>query len=484
MKGTRFAAMKGTRFAAMKGTRFAAMKRPRFTRSTGWRFALVFAVLLLISTAGISWFVWWATAGLINRQTEEAIQADAEGFSDAWRRGGVPALIGLIEERLAQNVEDDALYLLVDARGRRISGNLERWPTEINRTDMFVELFVNKAGVTTLARAHGYQLPSGFRLMIGRDVAVRARLNVLLTDALIWTLAIVAGVALLGGRIVRNLFLASIANVSVTASAIAMGDLTRRVRRSGRGDELDQLADVINDMLDRISRLMDGVRQVSNAIAHDLRTPIARARSRLEEASLRAKTPDELHAAIDRAVADLDGVASIFQALLRISEIEAGSRRSSFAALDAGPPLRDVAELYEAIAEERGVTLALRLTGPLPLFGDRALVQQAVANLVDNALKFAPAGSTVTLDGAREGDGVRICVVDQGPGIPAEERGRAVERFYRGEAARSTPGSGLGLALVSAVAQLHGGLLRLEDAAPGLRATLTFPPHPNVTRPG
>lgn len=452
------------------------MKRPGFTRSTGWRFALVFAVMLVISTAGSSWFVWWATAGLINRQTEESIQADAEGFSDAWRRGGVLALIGLIDERLAQNVEDGALYLLVDARGGRVYGNLERWPVEIHRLDIFAEVLVNKAGVATLARAHGYQLQNGFRLLIGREIAVRAQLRTLLTDALIWTLAIVAGVALLGGRIVRNLFQASIANVSVTASAIAVGDLTRRVRRSGRGDELDQLADVINDMLDRISRLMDGVRQVSNAIAHDLRTPIARARSRLEEASLRAKTPDELHAAIDRAIADLDGVANIFQALLRISEIEAGSRRSSFAILDAEPPLRDVAELYEVIAEERGVTLELRLTGPLRLLGDLALIQQAVTNLVDNALKFAPPGSTVSIEGTREGEGVRISVADQGPGIPENERGRAVERFYRGEAARNTPGSGLGLALVSAVAQLHGGLLRLEDAGPGLRATLNFPP--------
>jgi len=452
------------------------VKRPGFTRSTGWRFALVFAVMLVISTAGSSWFVWWATAGLINRQTEESIQADAEGFSDAWRRGGVLALIGLIDERLAQNVEDGALYLLVDARGGRVYGNLERWPVEIHRLDIFAEVLVNKAGVATLARAHGYQLQNGFRLLIGREIAVRAQLRTLLTDALIWTLAIVAGVALLGGRIVRNLFQASIANVSVTASAIAMGDLTRRVRRSGRGDELDQLADVINDMLDRISRLMDGVRQVSNAIAHDLRTPIARARSRLEEASLRAKTPDELHAAIDRAIADLDGVANIFQALLRISEIEAGSRRSSFAILDAEPPLRDVAELYEVIAEERGVTLELRLTGPLRLLGDLALIQQAVTNLVDNALKFAPPGSTVSIEGTREGEGVRISVADQGPGIPENERGRAVERFYRGEAARNTPGSGLGLALVSAVAQLHGGLLRLEDAGPGLRATLNFPP--------
>ena len=225
-------------------------------------------------------------------------------------------------------------------------------------------------------------------------------------------------------------------------------------------------------MLDRIEALMDGVRQVSNAIAHDLRTPITRARNRLEDASIHATTPEALHAAIARAEADLDGVMAIFQALLRIAEIEAGSRRSAFAMFDAVPLLVDLAELYEAVAEERGQRFTARLPERLPMFGDRDMVQQAVANMIDNAIKFTPEGGAITLSAVALPGDVAIGVADGGPGIPEPDRARAAERFFRGESARNTPGSGLGLALVQAVAHLHGGVLTLDDNAPGLRATL------------
>jgi signal transduction histidine kinase len=228
-------------------------------------------------------------------------------------------------------------------------------------------------------------------------------------------------------------------------------------------------------MLDRISRLMDGVRQVSNAIAHDLRTPITRARMRLEDAALHAESTEDLRAAIERAMVDLDGIVAIFQALLRIAEIESGARRSAFARLDVAPLLTDVAELYQAVADEQQVTLHLEIAGPLPVHGDATLIQQAVANLVDNAMKFSPQGGSVRLAGSVSTREVTISVTDQGPGIPDAERVKATERFYRGEAARHTPGSGLGLTLVAAVAHLHGGTLALEDAAPGLRVVLSLP---------
>jgi signal transduction histidine kinase len=253
---------------------------------------------------------------------------------------------------------------------------------------------------------------------------------------------------------------------------------------AGRGDEFDQVAEVINDMLDRISRLMDGVRQVSNAIAHDLRTPITRARTRLEDALLHADTPEALRAAIERATADLDGIVAIFQALLRIAEIEAGSRRSAFTRIDIAPLLAEVEELYGALAEERDIALVTRIPTEVPAYGDKALVQQAVANLLDNAVKFSPPGGTVRLT-ATTGTRVAITVSDEGPGIPPEDRAKATDRFYRGESARSTPGSGLGLSLVAAVANLHGGELRLEDNQPGLRAVLILPrPEEAEARPG
>ena len=452
-----------------------SVRRFQYFHSAGIRFAATYAGLLAVSGAALALFLWWATAGLLDRQTEAAITTDALGLSERWADGGLRSLVATIGDRLAGNIDDDAVYLLADSTYGQIAGNLDCWPPSVRQAGQFYELQVVRGGMRSLARVQAYDLPQGYHLLIGRDVVVRSQLRQLLTDALLWAMVIVCGLAWIGAFVVRGMFRRTLASVSDTAQAIAGGDLTQRVRLTGRGDEFDQLAEVINDMLDRIGRLMEGVRQVSNAIAHDLRTPIARARTRLEDASLHAETPADLHAAIERATADLDGIVAVFQALLRIAEIEAGSRRAAFARVDLTPPLAGVAELYEAVAEARGVTLVANLPDHTPIFGDAALVQQAVANLVDNAVKFSPDGGTATLSVLVRTGGVEIEVTDHGPGIAADERQKATQRFYRGEAARHTPGSGLGLALVQAVAQLHGGTLRLEDAGPGLRAVLVLP---------
>ncbi len=459
------------------GERSADTVRHRLLHSASVRFAFIYALLLALSAAALALFLWWSTAGLLDRQTEAAITADAQDLAERFARGGVPALVFTIDDRLRQNVEDDALYLLTDAGMRRIAGNLDHWPQSVTQPGAWYELPIERASMRTLARVQSYDLPGGLHLLIGRDVQLRAQLRALLTDALLWAIVVVVAMASVGALVVRSLFRRTIASVSATAQAVAAGDFAQRVQLSGRGDEFDQLAETINDMLDRIGRLMEGVRQVSNAIAHDLRTPITRARARLEDAALHAQTTAELHAAIERATVDLDGIVAVFQALLRIAEIEAGSRRSAFAWFDLAPPLADAAELYGAVAEEKGVALSVDVPAQLPAFGDRELIQQAVANLLDNAVKFSPAGGSVRLAAASVVAAVQITVADQGPGIPAEDRERATERFFRGEEARNTPGSGLGLALVQAVAQLHGGGLRLDDARPGLVAVLTLPAH-------
>jgi signal transduction histidine kinase len=249
---------------------------------------------------------------------------------------------------------------------------------------------------------------------------------------------------------------------------------------SERDDEFDRLGKTMNAMLDRIAQLMEGVRGVSDAIAHDLRTPITRARSKLEEALHSAHDEDALRAALEQGIADLDGIARIFQAVLRIAEVEAGARRAAFAQADIAPMLADIAELYGASAEAREQHLALSLPASLTLVGDRDLIGQAVVNLLDNALKFTPDGGTVAFSAHAADDMVQISVSDDGPGMPEADMSRAGERFFRADAARTTPGSGLGLSLVRAVANLHGGEVLLGAThpgadPPGLSVTLRLP---------
>lgn len=448
----------------------------RFFRSAGVRLAVVYAALFGVSALLLVLLLWSTTLRLLNGQVDAAIQADALGLSERWQDGGPTALLATIDERMAGNVDDDAIYLVVDQTGRAVTGNLAVWPSEVSEAGPIYELPVFRHGAPSLARLHRFTLPAGYSLLVGRDVQPRAALRELLTHTLAWALLLIAVLSLAGAVVVQRLFRRMLSHVSATAAAISAGDLSPRVRVSGRGDEFDRLAETINDMLDRIGRLMDGVREVSNAIAHDLRTPITRARARLEDAAEHAGNTDELRGEVRRAINDLDGITAVFQALLRISEIEAGARRSAFMQLDLAPLLEDLGELYGAVAEERGLRLDLDLRGPLPTRGDRELIQQAIANLLDNALKFSPLGGTVHLSGERDSPaGLRLHVTDEGPGIPNADVARATERFFRGETARHTPGFGLGLTLVRAVAQLHGGSIALESAEPGLRAVLRLP---------
>jgi signal transduction histidine kinase len=449
-------------------------ERRLLVRSASLKLAAIYGILFAVSSVALVLFLWWTTTGLLDQQVESAISADGQSLSERWEEGGVPDVVLTVQDRMAEDVDDEEVYLLTDALYQKMIGNLQHWPPFVAQSNVFYDLNINRAGTFTTAEVRRYDLPGGFHLLVGRDVKGRAQIKRLLRGSLLYSAALVGILALAGSLVMRNLFRRMVADVSATAAAISRGELQRRVRRSGRGDEFDAMAEAINTMLDRIARLMDGVRQVSNSIAHDLRTPIARARARLEDAARNSEGEAELRAAIDRAMADLDAVTAVFQALMRIAEIEAGSRRSAFADVDLGPLLADLAELYSALAEDTGLSLELNVADTLPVYADRDLIQQAVANLLDNAIKFSPPGGTVVLSAVAADGGVRISVADQGPGIPEADRARATERFFRGEQARSTPGSGLGLALVQAVATLHDGALVLQDADPGLRAMLSL----------
>jgi signal transduction histidine kinase len=450
----------------------------RFLRSAGFRFALLFGGIFIGAAALFALVLWYATAGSLDRQTEAVLRADALGLIERWREAGGPAVSEAIADRLASDVEGTAIYLLLDSRGQRLAGNLDRWPAELTPEAPFAFGTVQRDGQRVDARMHAIELGELYRLVVGRDIEEKQQLRTLLAEGIAWAAVAAAFVALLGAAVLRRAVEQRLRPAAQTARAIAAGDLSRRVPISSRADEFDRLGEGMNDMLDRIDRLMAGVRGVSDSIAHDLRTPIARARAKLEEALGHETDAEALRAAMEQGIADLDHITRVFGALLRIAEAEAGARRAAFATLDLVPLLEDVAEFYGAVAESRGQTIATDLPSRLEVVGDRDLLAQAVGNLLDNALKFAPPGGQVRLSARAEGDErIDVAVEDGGPGLAPADRARAGERFYRADASRATPGSGLGLSLVVAVAHLHGGDLLLEDAAPGttapgLRATI------------
>jgi hypothetical protein len=464
----------------LAGSAPAALPLIGLLRSASGRFALLFTALFAAAATAAAVVLWWNTAGALDRQVDAAIRADATALSERQRDAGMQGLVGAIEDRLALDVQNESLYLLLGTDGGLLAGNLDGWPAEAQAESPWIRIPLAREGAVSEARLLRVDFPGGFRLLVGRDVAEKLRLRGLLSEGIAWAASSSAAIALLGAWMLRRALEHRLRPVYGTAAAIGAGDLSRRVPLSERGDEFDRLGATMNAMLDRIAQLMEGVRGVSDAIAHDLRTPIARARAKLEEALDSAEDEAALRAAVEQGMADLDGIARVFQAVLRIAEVEAGARRAAFAAVDMAPALRDAAELYEASAEAEGQRLVVSVPDSLTLVGDRDLLLQAVVNLLDNALKFTPPGGSVTLAARALPGFVEIAVADDGPGLPPADRARAGERFFRADAARSTPGSGLGLSLVRAVAALHRGEIILADTVadrvpPGLSVTLRLP---------
>jgi hypothetical protein len=317
-------------------------------------------------------------------------------------------------------------------------------------------------------------LPGGYNLLVGRDNSRFRPLEAVFLYGLAGAAGILTLVGALGGWLIRRALLSEVHRLRRTTCAIVDGDFSHRLPVRGESDELDQLAQTVNRMLDQIEQLVRGVRHVSNAIAHDLRTPLAELRSRLEELSVARPGTETTFAEIEAAVADVDRVIGVFNALLRLAEIDTGARRSGFIPVDVVQLASDVAEFYQPVAELKGVNLAFESDGDPTVAGDPLLLSQAISNLIENALKFGPRRGTISIATRHANGTVEIIVADHGPGIPDGEKAKVIERFYRGDASRGTPGVGLGLSLVAAVARLHGGKLEFSDNQPGLRATLAL----------
>lgn len=438
-------------------------------RSTSLRAALLFASLFVAAAVALTALLWWNTTGYLDRETDAVIAADTRAVAERLRDSGLPGAMRMLEERVeATGADRRAIYLLADPRLHPLAGNVDAWPLKVGAAPGWYEIDLVYRDKLHATRLLHVELPGGFQLLVGRDVQDRALMRNLFLRALIWSGLLVLALALGGGWLVRRAVLRRVEGINRTALAIQQGDLTQRLPQHASADEFDQLVLTINHMLDRIEQLVEGVRQVSNTIAHDLRTPLAETRVRLE--GLLRHMPEAGQAEIAAAMADIDRLIGVFNALLRLAELDSGLRRAGFAELDLTELVEEAAELYAPSAEAKGLALSWDAPPGLRLHGDRQLLAQAIGNLLDNAIKYTPSGGRIMLT-ARED---AIAVADNGPGMSDEERARAAERFYRADNSRSQPGFGLGLSLVQAVARLHGGQLMLSDNAPGLRAEIVF----------
>jgi signal transduction histidine kinase len=431
--------------------------------------AVSIAVLALFATP--LWYDWRDT---IEEGRTELMQADARRLADVFAAQGAQGLAAAIDAQVGTRlVGENRIFLFADASLSRLAGNLPAWPPEVPESPGPHDLSIDVGGSPMQVVLIRSLLPGGYKLLIGRNVARFRTLETLFKYGLAGASGIVLLVGVLGGLLVRRALLSEVHGISQMATAIVEGNLSRRLPTRGGTDEFDMLAQTLNRMLDQIEQLIHGVRNVSNAIAHDLRTPLAELRSRLEELSFTRPSPEETFAEVDTAVADVDRVLGLFNALLRLAEIDTGARRSGFVQVDVAKVASEAAEFYQPVAELKGVRLSFKSSGELTVTGDPLLLAQAIGNLIDNALKYARENGTISVEAAQRSEGIiAIAVSDDGPGIPDEDKPKVTERFYRGDASRGTPGVGLGLSLVAAVAKLHGGSLELSDNHPGLRATL------------
>ncbi len=447
---------------------------PKFWESVTFRIALVYGVLVVASITVLSAVFYYGTVEIQARGIDRRLEASGDSLAASYEAHGAGNVQKEIEQLLSDGVDQDTeVYLLLDAHGVKVAGNLTALPASGFLFDNLVTQQVSRYGHSSTSRLLWHRLRDGALLAVGRDLRDKDRIRMLVLRSLGLGICIAVLLAFGGAYFFRREITRNIAAIRVTAQEIQAGKLHRRIPLTLADDEFTRLSRDINHMLDRIEQLMDGVRHVSNTIAHNLRTPLGRIRAQLEEALRHHRASDPLSEAALSAIQEIDALIVVFERLLQIAEAESGTRRRPFEVVSLEAVVTDVVELYDAMAEIRGMSLVSEVRGAPKVQGDRHLLSAAVANLVENAIKYAD-GSTAIHVSVEEGpQRIAITVEDKGPGVPPTELGRVTERFYRLES--QVQGSGLGLSIVTAIAYLHQGELKLEDASPGLRARILLP---------
>ncbi len=451
-------------------------------KTTAFKLVALYLLIFALSVGAILGYVFWNTALLLERQAEETIRSEVQALGDQYRLRGLRGVVDIIERRSVD--QTGTIYLLDNANGERVTGNLVDMPPNVQGhgtwVDFPITLGKGQHQIRHTAHAYHVELPDGFRLLVGRDVEELRTFRNLIKNTLLWALGLTMALGLGGGYLTSRNFLRRVDAITDASRAIMDGDLSQRMPVKGSNDELDRLSQSLNEMLGQIERLMAGMKEVSSNVAHDLRTPLTRLRARTE-AALRSNNAQEHRVALQQTITESDQLLATFNALLSIARAEAGQSREGLTDIDVSTVLTEVAELYEPLVEEAGGTLECRAIEPLLVHADRQLLAQAFSNLVDNAMKYGldPATEKVaialTAQRSEDGSSAIITITDKGRGVDAKDHARMQDRFVRLDESRTKPGNGLGLSLVASVMKLHGGTLKFADAGPGLQAILELP---------
>ncbi|HEX9461387.1 MAG TPA: ATP-binding protein [Alphaproteobacteria bacterium] len=446
------------------------MRLTDLLRTTSFRLAVLFLTLFSAASLLLFGFLYWQTERYLTGEVDDWLVRESTG-----RAAEKPhELAEGLTEHTALDPAGRRPFALFDSTGQRLAGGPVTLPSPLPPMDEPFAFTQTRDGRPVLLRGMARQLSTGDIVLVSQDMHDVDRFSDLLTDAMAWGWLLVLAVGLAGAAVIGVSALRRIDAVTRSIERIVMGDLSQRLPVDGIRGDLVRLSEIVNRMLDDIQRLMSEVKGVTDDIAHDLRTPLTRLLAGLDRARRRANTPEDYAAIVNDAIAETQGILRTFSAMLRISEVEDGARRAGFTKVDLSGILSDVAELYAPLAEEKGVVLSIAdaPAKPVAMAGDPSLLFEAIGNLVDNAIKFTPVCGCVTLRTFRRNGWIGVTVADSGPGIPASERDAVLRRFYRVEKSRHTPGSGLGLSLVAAVAKLHGLRVTIEDAGPGCSITL------------
>jgi signal transduction histidine kinase len=448
---------------------------PRLLRAASFRLAGLYVAVFAGSALVLGVAVFLEARSALQQQMKDRIEIEAAFLQQEFRADGLSHLLDAVRTRGQGASALD--YLVEDQAGAHLAGEMPAISgLKPGWTTIDVPQASEDGGRPERVRALVSDLGGGVLLAVGGDLRQIDDLEEAIATAFFWTVGLAAVLGITGGSLLSRAFLRRVDAIARTAEAIIGGDLARRVATRGTGDDLDQLASTLNRMLDRIEVLMDSLRQVSSDVAHDLRTPLSRLYHRLEDARTHARSVADYESAIDAALGEAERLLETFSALLRIAQVEGASPRAGFRDVDLTAVTEAVCDAYRLDAEAAGHQLAAMVSQGVTVSGDQELLTQALANLVENALRHTPSGTciSVRLTGDSQA-GVLLSVEDDGPGVAVADLPRLTDRFYRAERSRTTSGNGLGLSLVSAVAELHGAKLSLDAMEPGLRVSLSFP---------